>query len=732
MQRLQRIVGIEAADYLVVGGEEGAQVVCHFGVVVHHQQGGLLLAGAGLVLGRLRGGGQREGFRLVALFRCPFVFGIRGVVHGQDEGEHGAASLFGLAGFQLPVVQYGQAAGVVQADARSPVVGTFGLVAYLVIAFEYLLYLVFGDALSRVGHGHFDVLRDAPVGGQAEEPRGFLTVYYVEADTDFTALGRELQGIGHQVVEYLFHLVLVQPHQEGVFQSVGVQVDALVVGVHPEDAHLALQAGDEVGALHLQAQGVVLQLVEVHHLVDEPQHAVHAALQDVQQVLVRTLYLRIGAELVHGTGNHGERCAELVRDVGEEAHVHPVHPLLLLLFQAGAAGGLLFGADAEQGTQEEKGEGGCQQEVEQVGPPRAPGGRIYADADGVLGLHDAPVVVGDFHVEHILSGRQVGVVGFVVVAGVYPVVVESLQVVLVVHSSVLAVVQGGEGDAEAVLVVLQVYVGAVGEVLADGFSVQLRTYQAVVYLQVAEQQWDVALDGHVDGVEERKAVRAAEDERAVGQTARGAVVELVSAYAVGGVIVGEASGCPVIFAQSVLGAYPEVALQVFLDARYVEAGGAGHGCHPARFGMVAHQAIAYGAYPENAVRVFVQGRGDEYGAAYAGFQILFRDVRRACRQVFDVDMLDGLVEARHHQPAVVHHRHAGHEGEPLEELHRLEFLLAGAQGIDVDRGGAYPDGSVGRLGDGHGQENPVPFLYLQLPVGRVACLQHFIVGDGHP
>ena len=95
-------------------------------------------------------------------------------------------------------------------------------------------------------------------------------------------------------------------------------------------------------------------------------------------------------------------------------------------------------------------------------------------------------------------------------------------------------------------------------------------------------------------------------------------------------------------------------------------------------------------------------------------------------------MLDGLVEARHHQPAVIHHRQAGHEGEPLEELHRLEFLLAGAQGIDVDRGGAYPDGSVGRLGDGHGQENPVPFLYLQLPVGRVAGFQHFIVGDGHP
>lgn len=183
-------------------------------------------------------------------------------------------------------------------------------------------------------------------------------------------------------------------------------------------------------------------------------------------------------------------------------------------------------------------------------------GGIDLDADGVLGLHDAPVVVGDFHVEHILACGQVGVVGLVVVAGVYPVVVEALQMVLVVHPSVLAVVQGGEGDAETVLVVSQVYVGAVGEVLVDGLSVQLRTYQLVVYLQVAEQQRDVALYGYVDGVEECEPVRAAEDERAVGQARRGAVVELVSAYAVSGVIVGESCGCPVIFAQTVLGAYP--------------------------------------------------------------------------------------------------------------------------------------------------------------------------------
>ena len=81
--------------------------------------------------------------------------------------------------------------------------------------------------------------------------RGLFTAYHVETDVDFSALWRELQGIRHQIVEYLLYLVLVQPHKEGVFQFVRIQVDALVVGVHPEDAHLALQAGDEVGTFHL-------------------------------------------------------------------------------------------------------------------------------------------------------------------------------------------------------------------------------------------------------------------------------------------------------------------------------------------------------------------------------------------------------------------------------------------------------------------------------------------------
>ena len=60
-------------------------------------------------------------------------------------------------------MKHGQAASVVQTDASSPVVSSFGLVAYLVIAFKYFLYLVFGDALPGVGYEYFDVLRDTVI-----------------------------------------------------------------------------------------------------------------------------------------------------------------------------------------------------------------------------------------------------------------------------------------------------------------------------------------------------------------------------------------------------------------------------------------------------------------------------------------------------------------------------------------------------------------------------------------
>ena len=125
----------------------------------------------------------------------------------------------------------------------------------------------------------------------------------------------------------------------------------------------------------------------------------------MQQIFVFALYPWIVIELGYRARNHGKWSTELVRDIGEETHVHPVHPLLLFLFLPCAPCLVLFGLDAQKSTQKEQGDGGYQHEVDGIGPPRVPGGGIDFNADGVFGFHDALVVVGDFHMEHILSCR---------------------------------------------------------------------------------------------------------------------------------------------------------------------------------------------------------------------------------------------------------------------------------------------------------------------------------------
>ncbi len=138
----------------------------------------------------------------------------------------------------------------------------------------------------------------------------------------------------------------IQEHQVGAFQSVTVQGDAFLLGVHDEEVHDALHLGDNVGFLDVQAGCVVLQLVEVEQLVDESQHSIHAPADDVQQQLVVLVDAFTFAELFHWSRNHGEWCSELMRDVSEETHVHLVDALFLLLLILSLLNHVLLDADA--------------------------------------------------------------------------------------------------------------------------------------------------------------------------------------------------------------------------------------------------------------------------------------------------------------------------------------------------------------------------------------------------
>ena len=113
LHALQRGSGVEIDRHIVVRTQQDFHVVGDVDVVVHHRNPLAVLA-LGSLDRHFRG---RRGRDVVhRLYLGPFVFGIGRCVHGQDEGEDGAA--FGpVAGLDIAVMQARQGAGIVQADA---------------------------------------------------------------------------------------------------------------------------------------------------------------------------------------------------------------------------------------------------------------------------------------------------------------------------------------------------------------------------------------------------------------------------------------------------------------------------------------------------------------------------------------------------------------------------------------------------------------------------------------
>lgn len=320
--------------------------------------------------------------------------------------------------------------------------------------------------------------------------------------------------------------------------------------------------------------------------------------------------------------------------------------------------------------------------------------------DGVFGLGDALVVAGNLDAQEVAARRKIGVVDLVVVAGLDPIIVEPFELVMIMHAAILAVFERGERNAEPVLVVAEPDFGVIGQVALDGPAAAGRD-EPVVDAQVLEDERNPPFGRHGRGVEERKAVRTAEDERAVGQAAGRTLVELIAAQPVGRVVIGEALGGRVVFAQSVQSADPQIALGVLLDGRDFETGGAGHGHEPLFGGNVAQQSIADGADPDVAAAVLENPGGDENRAADAlpevvagNLQLPYLAVRNDFKR---------LVERRHQQRAVLQRQQIGNERKrTVEHLYRLETAFARSQRMEEMGGRTDPDRALGILRDGHG------------------------------
>ena len=141
------------------------------------------------------------------------------------------------------------------------------------------------------------------------------------------------------------------------------------MGIELKSVADVVEDEDDIDGLHIEAQGVVLEFVEVHELVYEAEHPLYAALCDFEQTFVLGVKVLAGGELSYGACNHRQRGAELMGDVGEETHVHLVGALFLFLLHLGFPGGALGGHDAA-GIAVEVGCQQCRQrEIDEPSPP---------------------------------------------------------------------------------------------------------------------------------------------------------------------------------------------------------------------------------------------------------------------------------------------------------------------------------------------------------------------------
>ena len=285
------------------------------------------------------------------------------------------------------MMKFGEASRVVEPDAGTPVHDGLRLIVQLVVALEDVLQLILGDALARIGDTDLQ-----------------LTISDIERHVDMSASRRELQRIGDEVGENLLQLVAVGPGHEWLLHAKAVDGDTTLAGIVDEIVADTVDHFRDIEFLDTEAQGVVLELVEVHQLVHELEHTLDIAMRDAEQATVLFAERTALHKLSHGTGNHRERRTELMGDIGEEAHVHLVGAQLLLLLHLRLTG-CTTGVDDTTGIAVEvisqgRGEG----EVDEPSPPGEGGGWSNDDAQGALfGICLIAGTIGGLHTEGVMA-----------------------------------------------------------------------------------------------------------------------------------------------------------------------------------------------------------------------------------------------------------------------------------------------------------------------------------------
>ena len=239
-----------------------------------------------------------------------------------------------------------------------------------------------------------------------------------------------LQGIGKEIAQNLFQFIKIQPHPIVGTLFHQFQFDALDSCRIPKGSHLLAQRLDNIYLCHLQAQLIRLQLVEVEHLVDEPQHSVHTHAHMIQGAMHRLRQSLVGIQRHQRTGDDGDRVSELVGNIGKESHVHLLGKLLTFTF-------LLFlqemkpvGTCPKIERVEDMKHQGDDAGIEQPCRRRLPRSRL--DGNLYRALRQGRLIGSGYQTqaECIFSRGKVGVMSLLTIGRHLPVMVIPLQLVL--------------------------------------------------------------------------------------------------------------------------------------------------------------------------------------------------------------------------------------------------------------------------------------------------------------
>ena len=145
-----------------------------------------------------------------------------------------------------------------------------------------------------------------------------------------------------------------------------------------------------------------------------------------------------------------------MRNIGKENHIHLIDKLLLRLCLFCTKHSLLLRAYTPHGSYKEGQDSNPRYQIKSICPPCSPRSRMYNNPNSIFSYDSTLIILSNPNPKSISSSRKICIIGFFIVMSVNPILVESIQFIIMVQTFTFTIVECGKRDTETILIVLQI------------------------------------------------------------------------------------------------------------------------------------------------------------------------------------------------------------------------------------------------------------------------------------